>query len=91
MDLSGEGEVTFSVKEVRAFPALLLAFSSTISLPLRFFLVAGFCFVLVFLRRVASQGWSKQSGPSFYTSFCADISGRLPTCPVSMAIPQSTQ
>lgn len=78
MDLRGEGKVTFSA---RAFPALLPAFSSTISLPPQFF----------FLRRVASQSRSKQSGPSFYTSFCTDISGRLPTCPVSMAITQSTQ
>lgn len=36
MDLRGKGEVTFSVKEACAFPALLLAFSSTISLPLHF-------------------------------------------------------
>lgn len=78
MDLRGKGEVTFSA---RAFPALLPAFSSTISLPLHFF----------FLRRAASQSWSKQSGPSFCTSFCTDISGKLPTCPVSMAITQSTQ
>lgn len=81
MDLRGEGEVTFSVKEAHAFADLLLAFSITISLPL----------LCIFSRRAASQSWSKQSSPSFYTSFCADISGRLPTCPVSMAIPQSTQ
>lgn len=34
MDLRGEGKVTFSA---RAFPALLPAFSSTISLPPQFF------------------------------------------------------
>lgn len=38
MDLRGEGEFTLSVKEAHAFPALLLGFSSTISLPLHFFL-----------------------------------------------------
>lgn len=37
MDLRGKGEVTFSVKEAHAFPALLLTFSSTISLPLHYF------------------------------------------------------
>lgn len=38
MDLRGKGEVTFSA---RAFPALLPAFSSTISLPLHFFFEEG--------------------------------------------------
>lgn len=37
MDLRGEGEVSFSVKEAHAFSALLLTFSITISLPLLFF------------------------------------------------------
>lgn len=48
-----------------------------------------FCFPS--LRRAAPQNWSKKSRPSFYTSFGNYISPRLPTCPVSIAITQSTQ
>lgn len=83
IDSRGEGEVTFLA---RASPGSTARLAGVFKQHFSLFFIFFF-----FSRRAAPQNWSKKSRPSFYTSFGNYISPRLPTCPVSIAITQSTQ